>query len=133
MTGTSASVCETVDPTGWQEKLFADLLQSVHLRSSVYFRPELGAPWAFSIADRGTTFHIVADGKCWLQVTGATQTIELVAGDFVVVMRDAHILRDAATSTVTDFFELAKRSSPDNKRVFRAGGSGAITKLVRFA
>jgi len=77
--------------------------------------------------------HIVADGKCRLQVTGATQTIELVAGDFVVVMRDAHILRDAATSTVTDFFELAKRSSPDNKRVFRAGGSGAITKLVRFA
>jgi len=55
----------------------------------------------------------------------------LVAGDFVVVPRgDAHIMRDSATSTVVDFFELAHRSAPDKKGVFRAGGSGAITKLV---
>jgi len=55
----------------------------------------------------------------------------LVAGDFVVVPRgDAHIMRDSATSTVVDFFELAKRSTPNNKGVFRAGGSGATTKLV---
>jgi AraC-like DNA-binding protein len=39
-------------------------------------------------------------------------------------------MRDSTTSTVVDFFELAKRSAPDNKGVFRAGGSGAITKLV---
>ena len=127
----SASVCEATSPADWRGKLFADLLQSVHVRSSVYFRPELGAPWAFSVADRGTTFHIVADGSCWLQVTSATQTIELVAGDFVLVPRgDAHIMCDSAASTVVDFFELAKRSSPDNKGVFRAGGSGPITKLV---
>ena len=127
----SASVCESISPSDWQERLFADLLQSVHLRSSVYFRPELGAPWGFSLADHGTAFHIVAEGKCWVQVTSASQAVELVAGDFVVVPRgDAHIMRDSATSTVIDFFELAKRSTPDNKGVFRAGGTGAITKLV---
>ena len=127
----SASVCETISPSDWREKLFADLLQSVHLRSSVYFRPELGAPWGFRVADHGTAFHIVADGRCWVQVTGATQEIELVAGDFVVVPRgDAHIMRDSGASTAVDFFELAKRSGPDRKGVFRAGGSGAITKLV---
>src|SRR5262250_627653 len=127
----SRNVCKENGPSDWREKLFADLLQSVHLRSSVYFRPELGAPWGFSVADHGTAFHIVADGKCWVQVAGATQTIELVAGDFVVVPRgDAHIMRDSAASTVVDFFELAHRSTPDNKGVFRAGGTGAITKLV---
>src|SRR5262252_1083838 len=131
MTVSSPRVCEASSPSAWREKLFADLLQSVHLRSSVYFRPELGAPWGFSVADHGTAFHIVADGKCWVQVAGATQPVELVAGDFVVVPRgDAHIMRDSATSTVVDFFELAKRSGPDNKGVFRAGGSGAMTKLV---
>ena len=127
----SQKVCEANSPSDWREKLFADLLKSVHLRSSVYFRPELGAPWGFSVADHGTAFHIVADGKCWVQVAGATQPVELVAGDFVVVPRgDAHIMRDSATSTVIDFFELAKRSSPNSKGVFRAGGSGATTKLV---
>ena len=127
----SQKVCEANSPSDWREKLFADLLQSVHLRSSVYFRPELGAPWGFSVADHGTAFHIVADGKCWVQVAGATQPVELVAGDFVVVPRgDAHIMRDSATSTIVDFFELAKRSAPDNKGVFHAGGNGAVTKLV---
>jgi len=131
MTVNSQKVCEANSPSDWREKLFADLLQSVHLRSSVYFRPELGAPWGFSVADHGTAFHIVADGKCWVQVEGATQPVELVAGDFVVVPRgDAHIMRDSATSNIIDFFELAKRSAPDNKGVFRAGGNGAVTKLV---
>ena len=127
----SASACETISPSDWRERLFADLLQSVHLRSSVYFRPELGAPWGFSLADHGTAFHIVAEGKCWVQVTGVSQAVELVAGDFVVVPRgDAHIMRDSATSTIVDFFDLAKRSTPDNKGVFRAGGNGTVTKLV---
>jgi AraC-like DNA-binding protein len=127
----SRNVCKDNSPSDWRGKLFADLLQSVHLRSSVYFRPELGAPWGFSLADHGTAFHIVADGKCWIQVTGAAQAVELVAGDFVVVSRgDAHIMRDSAASTTVDFFELAKRSGPDNRGAFRAGGNGVITKLV---
>ena len=127
----SQKVCEANSPSDWRERLFADLLQSVHLRSSVYFRPALGAPWGFSLADHGTAFHIVATGKCWVQVTGANQAVELVEGDFVVIPRgDAHIMRDSATSTVVDFFELAKQSAPDNKGVFRAGGKGVITKLV---
>jgi len=127
----SRKVCEANIPSDWREKLFADLLQSVHLRSSVYFRPELGAPWGFSLADHGTAFHIVANGKCWVQLTGVPQAVELVEGDFVVVPRgDAHIMRDSAASTVVDFFELAKQSAPDNKGVFRAGGTGVITKLV---
>ncbi len=127
----SRNVCKDNSPSDWRGKLFADLLQSVHLRSSVYFRPELGAPWGFSLADHGTAFHIVADGKCWIQVTGATQSVELVAGDFVVVPRgDAHIMRDSTASTIVDFFELASRSVPDHRGTFRAGGNGVITKLV---
>ena len=127
----SRNVCEINSPSDWREKLVADLLQSVHLRSSVYFRPELGAPWGFSLSDHGTAFHIVAEGKCWLQVAGATPPVKLVEGDFVVVPRgDKHTMCDSAASTIVDFFDLAKRSAPDDKGVFRAGGNGVITKLV---
>jgi AraC-like DNA-binding protein len=66
-----------------------------------------------------------------VQITGASQPVELVAGDFVVVPRgDEHIMRDSAASSIVDFFELAKCSAPDNKGVFRAGGNGQMTKLV---
>jgi len=85
----------------------------------------------FSVADHGSAFHIVVDGRCWVQVTGVKQAVGLVAGDFVVVPRgDAHIMRDSATSTIVDFFELAKRSAPDSRGVFRAGGNGPVTRLV---
>ena len=128
----SKSACaQSAVPVSWRDKLFADVLQSVHLRSSVYFRPELGAPWGFRVADHGTAFHIVAEGKCWLQVAGAAKAVELVAGDFIVVPRgDAHIMRDSVASPVVDFFDLASHSAPDNKAMFRAGGDGVVTKLV---
>src|SRR5262249_6786546 len=115
----------------WRDRLFADLLQSVHLRSSVYFQPELRAPWGFSIADHGTAFHIVAQGNCRLEVKGVVKPVELSTGGFVVVPHgDAHIMRDSQASPVVDFFNLAKCSAPDKRGLFRAGGDGAITKLV---
>src|SRR5262249_10351224 len=110
--------------------LFDDLLRGVRLRSSVYFRPEFGAPWGIRIADHGTTFHIVSYGKCLLQLKGVEAPVSLSAGDFVVVTRgDAHILQDAPSTPAVDIFGLAKSCSPDRNATFRAGGKGAITRL----
>src|SRR5262245_5781598 len=114
----------------WREPLFDDLLRGIRLQSSVYFRPEFRAPWGIRIAARSTTFHIVSSGHCLLQLKGTT-SLSLSAGDFVVVTRrDAHLVRDAASSPVVDIFDLAKRCAPDRNAVFRAGGNGAITRLV---
>jgi AraC-like DNA-binding protein len=111
--------------------LFADLLQGVHLRNSFFFRPELRAPWGFSVTDHGTTFHIVACGRCWLQITRVAKPMRLSAGDFVIVTRgDAHTLRDAQATPIVDFFDLAKRHTPDDHGVFRVGDKGPITRLV---
>jgi AraC-like DNA-binding protein len=118
-------------PNSWRQTLIADLLQSIRLRSSVYFRPELAAPWGCSMAGRGTAFHIVASGTCWLEVWGVQQRTKLSGGDLVVVPRGtAHALRDAPTSQTVDFFDLARNHGGEKNRVFRAGGTGAITRLV---
>jgi AraC-like DNA-binding protein len=115
----------------WRQPLFADLLRSIHLRSSVFFRPEFRAPWGISIAGHGTVFHIVVRGSCWLDVHGLPQPVPLSTGDFVVVTRgDAHCLRDAPETPTIDFFDLAKCHAPDKDRVFRAGGKGTVTRLV---
>ena len=117
-------------PDSWREALFADLLRSIRLRRTFYFLPELHAPWGFSIARKGTVFHIVAQGTCCLEVKGVAEK-QLSAGDFVVVPRGhAHEMRDAAPTPVENFFDLVKRSAPDKRGAFRAGGDGPVTKLV---
>src|SRR5215471_365446 len=78
------------------ESLLDNLLRSIRLRSSIYLRPELRAPWGFSLGDKRTVFHLVAGGKCWLEVKGVAAPVRLSAGDFVVMPRgDRHVVRDA--------------------------------------
>jgi len=115
----------------WRETLIDNLLHSIRFRSSAYFRPELRAPWGFSIDVRGPTFHIVAHGKCWIEVNGVAKPVQLSAGDFVVMPRsDSHIVRDFLTTPVVDYFDFLKGRAPDNQGAFSAGGEGSVTRLV---
>ena len=115
----------------WRETLIDNLLHSIRFRSSAYFRPELRAPWGFSIDVRGPTFHIVSHGKCWIEVNSVAKPVHLSAGDFVVLPRsDSHIIRDFPTTPVVDYFEFLKGRASDKQGAFSAGGLGSVTKLV---
>src|SRR5262249_5602139 len=115
----------------WRETLIDNLLHSIHFRSSAYFRPELRAPWGFSIDVRGPTFHIVSHGKCWIEVNGVAKPVQLSAGDFVVLPRsDSHIVRDFPTTPVVDYFDFLKGRAPDKQGAFSAGGDGSVARLV---
>ena len=48
----------------------------------------------------------------------------------VIPRGDAHIMRDSPASPIVDFFDMLQAFPPNPRRVFRAGGSGAITKFV---
>jgi AraC-like DNA-binding protein len=118
-----------------RDDLFADLLRSIRLRSTVYFAMELRAPWGFSLSGRGAAFHVVARGPCWLEVAGVTNPVQLSQGDHVILPRgDAHVMRDALTTPVVD---LITCDGPNSQKQLRAGGSGSITQLMcgglRFA
>jgi AraC-like DNA-binding protein len=57
--------------------------------------------------------------------------IRLSAGDFVVLPRgDQHFLRDAPSTPTIDFFDLIKEQIPGRNGTFRAGGRGAVTKML---
>jgi len=115
----------------WRETLFADILRSVHLRSSVYYRPKFGAPWGVSLADHGTIFHIVAMGTCWLRAKSMEKPVMLSPGDFVVVTRgEKHVLSDEPGTPAVDFFDLVKRRASGRNGAFRLGGEGATTSFV---
>src|SRR5215510_5458710 len=110
----------------WRETLIDNLLHSIRFRSSAYYRPELRAPWGFSIDVGGPTFHIVSHGKCWIEVKGVARPVQLSAGDFVVIPRsDTHVIRDLSTTQVVDYFGFLKGHVPDKKGAFSAGGAGS--------
>src|SRR5262249_18725142 len=114
-----------------REPLIDNLLNSIHFRSSAYFRPELRAPWGFSIDVRGPTFHIVSHGKCWIEVNGVAKPVQLSAGDFVLIPRsDSHIIRDLPTTPAVDYFDFLKGRVSDKQGAFNAGGGGSVTRLV---
>lgn len=114
-----------------RDELFADLLGSVRLHSSVYFRPQFRAPWGVGIDRSATVFHILIRGRCRLEVDGVAEPITLSRGDFVVLPRGhAHVLRDSPTSPVVDLFKFAREKDADWRRSFRAGGRGAVTEFA---
>jgi AraC-like DNA-binding protein len=120
-----------INTKAWRETLIDNLLHSIRFRSSAYFRPELRAPWGFSIDVGGPTFHIVSHGKCWIGVNSVAKPVQLSAGDFVVLPRsDSHIVRDFPTTPVVDYFEFLKGRAPDKQGAFSAGGKGPVARLV---
>jgi AraC-like DNA-binding protein len=118
----------------WRQTLFADILKGVRLRSSIYFRPEFGAPWGVSIADHGPVFHIIATGTCWLRADRLDKPLMLASGDLVVVTRgDGHVVSDDPATPVvhfSNFFDLVKRHASGANVPFRVGGEGPTTRFV---
>jgi AraC-like DNA-binding protein len=125
------NIAMNINTVAWREALIDRLLHSIRFRSSAYYRPELRAPWGFSIDVRGPTFHIVTHGKCWIGVNGVPKPVLLSAGDFVVMPRsDSHIVRDFPTTPVVDYFDFLKGRAPDKQGAFSAGGEGSVARLV---
>lgn len=74
----------------------SDILKTIRLSSSVYFRSDFSAPWGMQI-DAGpfAQFHMVVRGNCRLQMDDAETSIGLSSGDIVVFpLGDAHRLGD---------------------------------------
>lgn len=140
----------------WLATLVDDLLASILVGSSFFFRVALGAPWGLSLdanayraasaqfrqmkypsrkqgqvaGDRMVPFHIVAAGSCWLEV-GREPGTRLTAGDFVVLPQaHAHVLRDEPTTRAIGLLDLVKASPPSLNGVLDAYGTGLTTRLV---
>jgi AraC-like DNA-binding protein len=123
----------TMDPlTPLQEDVFADVLQSIHLRSALYCRAHLNAPWGLSVPRREVAvFHIVTAGTCWLRVAGAVEPLRLTSGDLIVLPHGhAHVLTDRPDAPVTEFEDFVSHHPPDRYgRVF-GDGRGDQSTLV---
>jgi len=67
----------------------SDVLDMLHLRGEVVGRSELVAPWGISFPEGVARFHLVERGSTWLRATGTARSIEVSAGDLVMLANGA--------------------------------------------
>ncbi|MBC8161066.1 MAG: AraC family transcriptional regulator [Roseiflexaceae bacterium] len=111
--------------------VLTEILDSLQLRSTVYCRAELHAPWSLQFAPtRAATFHVIDCGSCWLQIEGQEGATQLTGGDLIVLSHGAgHIL--SATPGAAPFTTIyLDRDIPATCEVRRSEGGGAFTTLL---
>src|SRR5258707_3163160 len=87
--------------------VLSDILQSIRLRSQVYGRMEMTAPWGMKLDLGGSphpSFIVVSRGTCSLDVDGVPGPIPLAGGDFVLLPPGrTHLLRDRVENPAVPF------------------------------
>jgi AraC-like DNA-binding protein/mannose-6-phosphate isomerase-like protein (cupin superfamily) len=116
------SAMETL--THFQEDVLGDVLQSIHLHSTLYCRAKMGAPWGFRVSGREVaSFHIVTGGSCWLTVEGVDEPVLLTEGDLVILPHGHdHNMTDDPKSPVTMLEDLKQRQPVEKDGIFYRGG-----------
>lgn len=109
----------------------SDLLESVRVRSTVYCRSDMRAPWAFGIRAHGDpSFHVVTRGDCWLDVEGE-EPRKLASGDLVLLPHGpTHWMRDAPGTPALWLDDLLAGAPPAGNGWLQYGGNGTRTELV---
>jgi AraC-like DNA-binding protein len=109
----------------------SQLLRVIRIRSTVYCRSLMGAPWGFGVQAHGNpAFHVVTAGRCWLEVDGEPGQIPLAAGDLVLLpMGSRHWMRDEPTTPATELEQILATTRLGQRRL-RYGGNGPRTELL---
>jgi AraC-like DNA-binding protein/mannose-6-phosphate isomerase-like protein (cupin superfamily) len=114
------------------DDIVSDVLAAVRVRTTVYCRSEMRAPWGFGVDAHGNpSFHVVVRGRCWLEADGDGHPCRLRSGDLVLLPRGpTHWLRDEPSSPVRWLEDILSQTPPDSGNRLRHGGNGALTELV---
>jgi AraC-like DNA-binding protein len=109
------------------------LVRDLRIGSSVLCRSVMAAPWGFGIAGRDVgSFHMLLEGRGWLEVDGSAAPIELGRGDVVVLPTGrAHWMRDSPGSTAPPLTSiLAAHDVTDGELRFGGDDAGPVTEVV---
>jgi AraC-like DNA-binding protein len=109
----------------------SQLLRVIRIRSTVWCRSRLGAPWGFGVQAHGhPAFHVVTAGQCWLEADGQPGQTGLEAGDLVLLpLGSQHWMRDQPATPVTALEDILATVPLGQKRL-RYGGTGPATGLL---
>lgn len=115
-----------------------DILNTLRLSSSLYFRTELTAPWAIEVPKNNIVarFHIVIGGQCWLRVDGETEGTFMSNGDLMIVPHGAsHTIADLPSTPVRPLADVLNDVDyvGTGPLIYGGGGAGCCLVCGEFA
>jgi AraC-like DNA-binding protein len=108
----------------------SELLERINVRSVVYCRSDLGAPWGFRVDGSATAkFHLVLAGQATLTLDDpGLAPAELAAGDLVLLAHGSgHLMQDRGGSPAPPLADILAGRSPEQ---LTYGGDGPRTGLL---
>lgn len=112
--------------------VLSEVLDTLELESSLYFRAELSAPFSIAVPEnrRVIRFHIATSGPCVIRVADGP-AITFGPGDLVLLPHGLeHTLSDSAASETHSLTEVVDSSGFDGEGPLVYGGGGEKTTLV---
>ncbi|WP_321493900.1 AraC family transcriptional regulator [uncultured Desulfobacter sp.] len=116
---------KSVDPLG-------EALHYLHMSSAFYTRSEFTAPWGLSLPAFPSClmFHVVINGRCWLEVEGADPYL-LQPGVLALVPHgDGHLLLSEPNVPAEKLFDLPREEISDRYEIIRHGQGGEPSTLI---
>lgn len=113
------------------DDVLADVLGTLRLRSRIFCRSDLSAPWAMTLsASAYAHFHVVERGSAWLRLDGSREAVALEAGDLAIVPHGrGHTLADRPDAAPVPIEGIAREAAGDHY-VFRYGGGGDEARMI---
>jgi len=112
--------------------LLGDILSTLELRSSLYFRAELTAPFSIAVPSDPNVirFHVANDGPCRIELPSGEATV-FRAGDLVLVPHGAaHVLSDSVGEQPVPLGDVLQEAAFNGTGPLVFGGGGRRTALV---
>jgi AraC-like DNA-binding protein len=121
-------IIERVTPT---TDGLSQMLDAIQVRSVVYCRSELGAPWGLRVDESAQAkFHLVLRGAAVLS-TQVGEEVALAAGALVLLPHGSgHVLRDRPTSRARHLDRILQDHPVDVSGTLHYGGRGPTTLVV---
>lgn len=114
--------------------VLSDILDTIHLAGTLYFRTDFSPPWAVQVPDHkeAARFHLVVRGLCNVSFASGQQ-VDLHPGDLILIPKGrAHVLADSAGRSAAPLEQVIKNSGYTGSGIFALGGENpdASTQLV---
>ena len=108
-----------------------DVLESLHMRGSVFSRASLSAPWGVeSGVTRHGVFHGVVQGRAWARLAEGDDAVELEPGDVVLMpFGDNHLMTDHPDRLTRPIGQLTTIDA-NGMGQLTVNGGGAETSLI---
>jgi len=131
------------DPAADQAAVVDAVLSGLRLSGAIFLRAEYGEAWAYeSMSTQGmgrvlavepehlVLFHVVASGRCWIEVEGG-ERLWADAGDVIVIpYGDRHRMGGTAEAELVPIERLLAPPPWTELPVIRHGGGGPTTGVV---